>query len=133
MDEIIVGFSRPKNKFKIGSYLIRLWLQTNYSHVYIKFYLKSSDRTLIYEAVGSGVRFIGCTQGETHASEVKSFKLNISKDNYLSLLKFCVDNAGVNHNALQNYVANEHINHSTVNINAGVQHKLMLTLEYFRA
>lgn len=27
--------------------------------------------------------------------------------------------AGVNHNALQNYVANEHINHSTVNITAG--------------
>jgi hypothetical protein len=27
--------------------------------------------------------------------------------------------AGVNHNALQNYVANQHIDHSTVNINAG--------------
>lgn len=27
--------------------------------------------------------------------------------------------AGVNHNALLNYVANEHVNHSTVNINAG--------------
>lgn len=73
-----------------------------YSHVYMKFYSASLDRTMIYEAVGKGVRFIGLERWKEHAQEVASFELQISDENYKRLLQYCVDNAGTDYGFLQN-------------------------------
>lgn len=102
MKTITIGFSKSKKKFPIGSWLIRAYMGTPYSHVYLRFYSKSLDRTLIYEAVGDGVRFIGLKSWENHAAEVDSFDLEISEDIYISLLQYCVDNAGYEYGFMQN-------------------------------
>jgi hypothetical protein len=57
---------------------------------------------LIYEAVGSGLRFIGSKTWELHAVEVASFDIQIIKANYISLLQYCVDNSGTDYGFLQN-------------------------------
>lgn len=62
MEQITIGFSKSKKFLPIGSWLIRAYMGTPYSHVYLKFYSQSLNRTLIYEAVGGGVRFIGSKQ-----------------------------------------------------------------------
>lgn len=100
---ITIGFSRPKDKMlPIGSWLIRLYQRTSYSHVYLKFYSKSLDRVLIYEAVGGGVRFVSQQVWNNKAKEVAEVSLDISGDNYKTLLQYCVDYAGVKYGVLQN-------------------------------
>jgi len=102
MKTIIIGFSKSKKFLPIGSWLIRLFEQTPYSHVYLKFHSESLNRTLIYEAVGSGVRFIGSTAWEQHAQEVASFDVDIIQCNYITLLQYCIDNAGIEYGYMQN-------------------------------
>lgn len=102
MEQITIGFSKSKKFFPVGSWLIRVYMGTPYSHVYLKFYSESLNRTLIYEAVGGGVRFVGSKQWETHAQEVKSHTINIKKCNQVRLLQFCVDNAGTDYAYSQN-------------------------------
>lgn len=98
---MIVGFSRPK-KFKIFSKLIRWYLKTPYSHVYMKFYSKSLDRWIIYEAVGNGVRFIGKNLFEKTVDIVEEFEIPITDEKQIEMLQWCVDNSGVKYGCLQN-------------------------------
>lgn len=102
MERITIGFSKSKKKFAIGSWLIRAYMSTPYSHVYLKFYSESLNRTLIYEAVGGGVRFVGSKQWEDQAEEVKSYTINIKQCNKVRLLQFCIDNAGMEYAYSQN-------------------------------
>lgn len=102
MNTITIGFSRSKKRFPIGSWFIRLYDHTPYSHVYLKFHSESLNRVLIYEAVGSGLRFIGSKVWESHAVEVASFDVEVINGNYISLLQYCVDNAGTEYGYMQN-------------------------------
>lgn len=101
---VTIGFSKPKNKvLPIGSWAIRLFMKTSYSHVYIRFYSESINRTLIYEAVGvGGVRFIGEKLWNTKATEIKSFTLKVKKNNSTTLLQELVDDCGIDYGHLQN-------------------------------
>jgi len=102
MKTISIGFSKSAKKFAIGSMAIRAYMQTDYSHVYIKFYSKSIDRILVYEAVGSGVRFIGQEKWKSHAKEMHSYDIEISDESYTKLMQYCVDNAGESYAFCQN-------------------------------
>lgn len=54
---IVVGASKPKS-FKLGAHLIMWWEETPASHVY--FYIpRASGIHLLYQAIGSGVQFMG--------------------------------------------------------------------------
>jgi hypothetical protein len=102
MKTITIGFSKSKKRFAIGSWAIRAFQGTKYSHVYIKFKSDSLQRVLIYEAVGAGLRFIGTKVWESHAEEVVSFSIDIDQENYLTLMRYCVDNAGTEYGFTQN-------------------------------
>lgn len=102
MKTITIGFSKSKKKFAIGSLAIRAYYRTPYSHVYIKFKSEGLQRVLIYEAVGDGLRFIGSKVWESHAEEVASFDLEINKENHISLIQYCIDNAGGEYGFIQN-------------------------------
>lgn len=100
---ITIGFSKPKNKtLPILSWLIRLFLKTEYSHVYLQFYSESINREIIYEAVGKGVRFIGLKRWKLQAQEVLSYTINIKECNRTELIQWCVDNAGHSYSFWQN-------------------------------
>lgn len=96
METITIGFSKPKNNpFPIASWLIRLFNQTKYSHVYMKINAKSLNRTLIYEATGhGGVNFVNYETWSNRTETVKEFTLNINPEQIQKLTIFCVDNAG---------------------------------------
>jgi hypothetical protein len=99
---ITIGFSKSKKILPIGSLILRAYMGTPYSHVYLKFYSETLNRELIYEAVGSGVRFIGTKQWEKHAVEVDSFEVDLINGNYVSLLQYCIDHTGTDYGVLQN-------------------------------
>lgn len=102
MRKVTVGFSRSTKPFAIGSLLIRWYMGTPYSHVYMKFDSPSMNRSLIYEAVGVGVRFIGLERWKNHALEVDSFELEVSEENYKKIMQFCIDQSGIEYGFWQN-------------------------------
>lgn len=102
MKTLKIGFSKPKNRiFPIFSWLIRLYQRTAFSHTYITFKSSSLDRTLVYEAVAGGIRFVGTQVWQEHAETVREFELSVSDDQYTEILQFCVDNAGKDYAFLQ--------------------------------
>lgn len=103
LDTITIGFSRPRRRFfPIMAYLVRWYQKTPYSHVYMSFYSESINRTLIYEAVGEGVRFVSPKIWANHAEEVKSYTIQVKRCNAVTLLQYCVDHAGEDYGFMQN-------------------------------
>lgn len=103
ISSITIGFSKPKDHpFPILAWAIQYWQKTPYSHVYVRFYSESINRTLVYEAVGKGVRFISLDNWTKHAEEVKSYTLEVKKCNAVTLLQYCVDHSGDKYGMLQN-------------------------------
>lgn len=102
MKTLTIGFSRSKKKLAIGSWLIRWYLGEKYSHTYLRFRSDKFDRNLIYEAVGSGVRFIGQKMWQTHAEEMKSYEIEVSEIGYIKIMQLCIDNAGADYGVSQN-------------------------------
>jgi len=103
MRKITLGFSRPKNRaFPIASWLIRWYLNTPYSHVYIQFDCPWIERTVIYESVGHGLRFISKEEWEKKAEVTNSFDVNVPSPVFLDIVKFCIDNSGKDYAFMQN-------------------------------
>lgn len=100
MAQIIMGFSRHKG-FAPLSWLIMLCERTNFSHAYVKLYSASLDRTLIYQATGSGVNFVGSVLFEESAQVVEEYPIEVSDGARTRLLQRCVDNAGKPYGRLQ--------------------------------
>lgn len=93
MKPIFVGFSRPK-KFMPLAWLIMKIEDTEYSHVYLKFYSASMERWLIYEAGGLMVRFKGSTLFQMDNLCVDEFKIELDDAHYNKTIAWCVDNCG---------------------------------------
>lgn len=93
MKKIYIGFSRPK-KFAILSWLIRVVLKTEYSHVYVKFHSDTYDRNIIYQASGLQVNFVGEKLFDEKEIIVKEFEFDVSDDTYTKMMIFAIDKAG---------------------------------------
>jgi hypothetical protein len=63
--------------------------------------------------------FTEAAQDAVGGSLTDSASIDFTYNDAANQITAAVLPAGVNHNALQNYVSNEHVNHSTVAINAG--------------
>lgn len=96
MKNITIGFSRPKGNicpcFSWGIRLFQGW--TPYSHVYVKIKSKSFDRELIYQASGTQVNFMGSKLFYERVHMFNEFKLQIKDEDYIEMMRFCIDNAG---------------------------------------
>jgi hypothetical protein len=78
-------------------------LKKPYSHVYLEFSSSKSPITFIYEAVGSGVRFVGKKYWAKYAKEVASYDVYCcDKENYYELLEYCATEEGGSYGFLQN-------------------------------
>jgi hypothetical protein len=98
MKTIKIGFSKSKKFLAIGSWVIREYMDTSYSHTYLVF----TEEDLIYEAVGTGTRFISTPEWENHAVEVKSYRILISDQSYLELKNYCESRVNVKYGFWQN-------------------------------
>lgn len=90
MPKINVGFS--KNKMMISK-LIRWIERTEYSHVYLRLHIPQLSRNVIYEAVGSNVRFVGESTWSFN-EVVEEYEWEVSEEEYKQILQFAIDTAG---------------------------------------
>jgi hypothetical protein len=103
MKTLTIGFSKPINRFMpVASWLIRAYMGTKYSHIYIKFFSDKLSTSIIYESVGVGVRFIGSEMWQKYAKPVDEFVIVVPDDCYYKIMKYCVDNAGKPYDVMQN-------------------------------
>lgn len=102
MKTIKIGFSRPKSGFKPFSWAIRWYLSTAYSHTYLDFYSNNLDRSIIYEAIGGGVRFIGQKQWLKYSFVTAEFEIELTDEEYKNIISYCIDQAGFPYSFLQN-------------------------------
>lgn len=97
---LIIGFSKPKGKFlPIFSWLIRKFENLEFSHVYLK--ITTSYGDLVYQASGNKVNFTNYKIFCENNTIVDSFEFAITEQQRRDLLKFCIDNVGVNYSTSQ--------------------------------
>ena len=97
---IVVGFSRHPG-FAPGSWLLCAAEGTPYSHAYIKIRSESLDRTLIYQATGIGVYFIGEAQFLLRATPVEEYSFEISDAAKKTFLQKAIDKTGLPYSRMQ--------------------------------
>lgn len=98
---IIVGFSRPPNKFVPFSDAIRFILGTPFSHVYLKFKVDSFDRVLIYQASGLAVNFMAEQRFLAKEIIVAEFQFEVLEATFNETMQFAIDQVGVPYGILQ--------------------------------
>jgi len=96
--EIIIGCSKNS---KIGSWLIRWWIGVDYSHVYVKWRLKTQDRWIVYHASHGMVHFVSDENFKLKNQVVKEYTLNIAQKHFIDFSRLCVDLAGQEYSALE--------------------------------
>lgn len=101
MKTIIIGFSKPKAKFVPLSWLIRAFMKTRYSHVFLEIPFNNLNRRLIFQASGSKVNFISRESFEKEHLIVAEFKITISDEKFKKLVQNAIDLVGEHYSILQ--------------------------------
>lgn len=101
MESIVIGFSKARHWYKLGSLIIRLCDKAPYSHTYIKFYAKKYESWLIYEAKGSGINFCSIGNFNQHATIVEEVALEVSDQAKTKTVAYAINNCGNAYGKLQ--------------------------------
>lgn len=96
MPKLNIGFS---SNDLILSKLIRAVEKTPYSHVYLRFHVPQVDRSVIYEAVGANVRFVGNSVWNFNRI-VEEYEWEVSDQEYKEILQFAIDTSGKHYGIL---------------------------------
>lgn len=98
---ITIEFTRPK-RFRLFSWMVRQIQKTEYSHVRLSWLGAGGSVPVIYEASGSNIKFIGPEAQQYHPVEIiKTYKVNIGRDDYRKLVQLCMTFAGVRYGVKQ--------------------------------
>ena len=98
MKKLIVGGSRNE---LIGSIGIQWWMGTDYSHVYIRWYLSSQEREIVYQASHGMVHFCSLDRFVKHNTIVKEFCMEITDEQFTKFSQKCIDLAGEKYSKLE--------------------------------
>lgn len=95
---LIIGASRSD---QIGSKAIQWWLETNYSHVYAQWTLRTQERDIVYHAAHGMVHYSSYYNFLKHAIPVKEFRLELTDEQFKKFSRKCVDLAGEKYSKLE--------------------------------
>lgn len=95
MDNIIIGFSRPAAFFVPFAWLIQLATKSKISHAYIMYSDPYINRTIIYQASGLKVNFIGQALFGSEEIVCAQFSIPVSSQTKKKTVQFAVDNCGL--------------------------------------
>jgi hypothetical protein len=99
--KIVVGASRKSSGITIGSELIQLWQNTDYSHVYVRWYLDDQEREIVYQASRGSVHYQSLGNFTKDNTIVKEFVLEISCEQFKKMSQKCIDLAGQSYSMLE--------------------------------
>lgn len=98
--EVYIEFTSPKKQNPF-SWIIQKVQKTPYSHVRLR-WVSSTGVDIVYEASRASVRFVGPIAQTTHPVFVHdSFKLGMTKEQYMDMVRVCMTYAGVQYSFLQ--------------------------------
>lgn len=95
MTKIYVGFSYPKS-FKPAAFVIKTWMGTKYSHVYLRF--ESSNPKVpsnVYHAANGMVHFIEFENFKENNLIIKEYCIELSEEDRLDTLIDCMYKSAV--------------------------------------
>lgn len=90
---VIIGFSRP-NSFKLHGLLIEKIDDAPFDHAYMRVTMSKIDRELIFQSIAVGVQIVSEKQFRSISTPVEEYALDITDEQFINLIRFCIDNAG---------------------------------------
>lgn len=91
--KVIIGCSRNRDN-KIGSELIQWWDNTDYSHIYVRWWLTTQEREVVYHAAHGMVHFLSLDNFQKNNVIVKEFVLELTDEQFKRFSAKCIDLAG---------------------------------------
>lgn len=92
--DIIIGFSRAKSPWKIGSKIIAEAEKRDYSHAYVKIINPFTKITLVYQASLGMVNMYNYNLFLEHNTVVEEYTMTATQENYKEILTFLHSNVG---------------------------------------
>ena len=110
---IVVGFSKPKKKIlpffswfiRIGESIEHLvysgkWEYQQFSHTYVSWQAQRFERTIVYEASGSSVHFLGEDAAQEHLEPVELYRIPTTEEAQHRMVQICLTMAGTDYGLL---------------------------------
>lgn len=97
MSYIIIGFSTHDTAL---SNIIKGIQKTEYSHCYVKWYSDKLDRTLIYQASGTKVNFVGSESFHKNNRIISEYIIRVTDEQKTKLIQRAIDLAGTPYGTL---------------------------------
>lgn len=101
MEKIVIGFSRSRSPWKIGSKVIQEVEKRDFSHAYVKFIEPITNIELIAQASNGFVNMMAPEFFELHNVVVEEYEVELSDSQFLDIIKFIYSNLGKNYSYLQ--------------------------------
>ena len=95
--KLIVGASRSE---KIGSKAIQMVMGVDYSHVYARWWLKSQEREIVYQASHGMVHYTSLEHFTRDNIIVREFVLDLTDEQFKKFSRKCIDLAGEKYSIL---------------------------------
>lgn len=96
--KLIIGASRNE---KIGSELLQWWMNTNYSHVYARWTLKTQERDIIYQASHGLVHYQSFENFSKENIIAEEFVLELTDEQFKKFSRKCIDLAGEKYSKIE--------------------------------
>lgn len=79
MTRVVIGFSQPKGCM-IGAEVIKLWMGTPYSHVYLRVYSSYTEQWLVYQASHGMVNCLTYTAFSATNNTTHEYSVDVSDE-----------------------------------------------------
>jgi hypothetical protein len=99
--KIIIGFSRSKSPWKLGSKAIQISEKRNFGHAYIKIKCPITDKPLIAQASHGSVNMMALPIFLENNIVVKEYEIECSDIEFQDLMNFICDNLGIPYSQTQ--------------------------------
>lgn len=98
---IVVGFSRAKSAFKLGSTAIQLAEKRNFGHAYIRYYSDEKQCDIVAQASHGFVNEMNFDIFKETNIVVKEYTLECNEDHFKKVLKFIGSKLGTKYSQMQ--------------------------------
>jgi hypothetical protein len=99
--KIVIGFSRSRSFWKLGSKAIQISEKRNFGHAYIKIHCPITDKPLIAQASHGSVNMMALPIFLQNNIVVKEYEIDCTSEEFKDLMGFVCDNLGVPYSQMQ--------------------------------
>lgn len=101
MRKLIIGFSKSKSPWKIGSQVIRIGEKRDFSHAYIRYECILSKEQIVAQASHGYVNEMNYDIFQEHNIVCQEYELKCNDDQFIEVITFIRKNLGIDYSKLQ--------------------------------